>query len=200
MATGTQTPASAAVFNLPNQLTVSRLLLAVVLFALMAWECYSTALVVFVVAAFTDWLDGYLARRYGMVTTLGRILDPFADKMIICGVLVFLASVPEPGLRELGMRAWVAVLVIGRELLVTALRGFLEQQGADFSAAMSGKLKMVAQCAAAASSLGWLSLAQRGDVPSWLSWTVTLSIWATVVLTIFSGVAYIRTALRLVRA
>ena len=69
----------------------------------------------------TDWLDGYWARKYGQVTTLGRILDPFVDKIIICGTFIFLAAVP--GSRRVA--AWMAVVVVGRELLVTALRSFL---------------------------------------------------------------------------
>ena len=147
MATTTKTELRSAVFNLPNQLTVMRLVLAVILFGLIGCEYYRVSLVVFIVAAATDWLDGYLARRWGLVTMLGRILDPFADKIIICGTLIFLVAAPNSELHALGMQAWVAVLVVGRELLITALRSFLEQQGADFSAAMSGKLKMVAQCA-----------------------------------------------------
>ncbi len=99
-------------------------------------------------AAGTDWLDGYWARKYGQVTTLGRILDPFVDKIIICGTFIFLAAVPDSG-----VAAWMAVVIVGRELLVTALRSYLEGEGADFSAIMSGKLKMVLQCVAVLVSL-----------------------------------------------
>ena len=69
----------AAMFNLPNQLTSLRLMLSVVLFGLIAWGYYLTSMWLFIVAAGTDWLDGYYARKYNEVTTLGRILDPFAD-------------------------------------------------------------------------------------------------------------------------
>jgi CDP-diacylglycerol--glycerol-3-phosphate 3-phosphatidyltransferase len=199
VATTAKNPSRASIFNLPNQLTVSRLLLSLVLFVLMVWNRYLAALVVFVIAAGTDWLDGYLARKYGMVTTLGRILDPFADKIIICGTFIFLAANPDPGLRALGMHAWVVVLIVGRELLITALRGFLEQQGADFSASTSGKLKMLAQCIAAGCSLFYLSYPTGTEVPGWLPPLVTTWIWITVVLTVYSGVAYVRTAIRLVR-
>jgi CDP-diacylglycerol--glycerol-3-phosphate 3-phosphatidyltransferase len=199
VATTAKNQSRASIFNLPNQLTSLRLLLSLVLFVLMVWDCYVAALVVFVIAAGTDWLDGYLARKYGMVTTLGRILDPFADKIIICGTFIFLAANPSPGLRALGMHAWVVVLIVGRELLITALRGFLEQQGADFSAATSGKLKMLAQCIAAGCSLFYLSYPADAEVPGWLPPLVASWIWITVVLTVYSGVAYIRTALRLVR-
>src|SRR5581483_918902 len=158
MATSTKN-AQAAILNLPNQLTVLRIALAVVLFALIAWRWYLVSFVLFIVAAGTDWLDGYLARKYGMVTTLGRILDPFADKVIICGTFIFLVAVPYTNVRlhELGLQAWVVVLVVGRELLITALRSYLEERGADFSATTSGKLKMVAQCVTAATGLFYLS-------------------------------------------
>src|SRR5437016_11601425 len=140
------------VFNVPNQLTSIRLVLAIVMFVLIAYEYYLAGMCVFIVAAGTDWLDGYWARKYNQVTTLGRILDPFVDKIIICGTFIFLAAIPRSG-----MVPWMAVVVVGRELLVTALRSFLEQQGADFSATLSGKLKMVLQCVAAALSLYVLS-------------------------------------------
>ena len=105
------------VLNVPNQLTVSRLLLSIALFVLIGLEYYLASFFVFAVAAGTDWLDGYWARKYGQVTTLGRILDPFVDKIIVCGTFIFLAAVPGSG-----VAAWMAVLIVGRELLVTALR------------------------------------------------------------------------------
>lgn len=199
MATTAKDQSRPAVFNLPNQLTALRLVLALVLFVLMAWGCYLAAMVTFIVAASTDWLDGYLARKYGMVTTLGRILDPFADKIIICGTFIFLVATPDGRLRDSGLQAWVAVLIVGRELLITALRSFLENQGADFSAAMSGKLKMLAQCIAAGCSLFYLSYANPAEVPGWLPPLVTAWVWITVVLTIYSGLAYILTAIRIWR-
>jgi CDP-diacylglycerol---glycerol-3-phosphate 3-phosphatidyltransferase len=188
----TKNQAGSQVFNVPNQLTASRLVLAIFLFVLLAWQFYMASLVVFLVAAGTDWLDGYWARKYGQVTTLGRILDPFVDKIIICGTFIFLVPLPDSGIR-----AWMAVVVVGRELLVTALRSFLEQQGADFSAAMSGKLKMVLQCAAAALSMYRLSY----DVapPEWLGWALPAAAWAAVGLTVYSGVAYVFVAVRLLR-
>src|SRR4051794_4006980 len=71
------------VVNLPNGLTFARLILAVVLFGCIAWECWLTALVVFAVAAFTDWLDGYLARKQGLTSAFGRNFDPLVDKVLI---------------------------------------------------------------------------------------------------------------------
>src|SRR5690606_21826952 len=103
----------------------------------------------FLLAATTDAVDGYVARRYGQITTLGRVLDPFADKIIVCGTFVFLLERHPLS----GVTAWMVVIVIGREMFVTGLRSFLEQQGKDFSATWSGKIKMILQCAALTASL-----------------------------------------------
>lgn len=180
-------PARTPVWSLPNQVTVCRLALTLVLFGLLPFGNYLTAFVLFVIAASTDWLDGYFARRYGMVTQLGRILDPFADKLIICGTFIFLAAVPESRVAP-----WAAVVVMGRELLVTALRSFLEKQGRDFSAEFSGKLKMVFQCFAAGASLFYLAFR-----PSWLELPLDLCLWAAIGLTVYSGATYVRRAVRL---
>ncbi len=153
------------------------------LFGLIAFKYYTAAFVVFLVAASTDWVDGYLARRYGMVTTLGRILDPFADKIIVCGTFIFLAAIPE---MQHYLPAWMVVVIVGRELLVTALRSFLEQQGADFSANMAGKLKMVLQCVAIGVALYFLSYA-ADSVPDVIEYSLIASVWAAVLLTLYSG-------------
>jgi CDP-diacylglycerol--glycerol-3-phosphate 3-phosphatidyltransferase len=172
------------VFNVPNQLTVLRLLLSLVLFVLIALKYYLAGFFVFAVAAGTDWMDGYWARKYGQVTTLGRILDPFVDKIIVCGTFIFLGAV-----HDSGVAAWMAVLIVGRELLVTALRSFLEGEGADFSAAMSGKLKMLLQCIAVLVSL--YALYYGAPYPAGLAWALVISVWAAVAMTLYSGAAYI---------
>lgn len=195
------------VFNLPNQLTSLRLLLAVILFGFITAEYYTVSFVLFIVAAGTDWLDGYFARRYGQVTTLGRILDPFADKVIICGTFTFLLVAPGMGETPYGLRAWMVVVVVGRELLVTALRSFIEDRGGDFSATMSGKLKMVLQCVAAAAGIFVLRYADPhvttpewvATVPLWVRGVFVGSLWAAVLLTVYSGLIYIQMAVRLLR-
>ncbi len=216
MSVSTKTPSrsqstAAVVFNVPNQLTALRFILSIVLFVIIEQRHYMAAMYVFVVAASTDWLDGYWARKYGQVTTLGRIFDPFVDKIIICGTFIFLAAIPGSGLV-----AWMAVVVVGREMLVTALRGYIEQQGGDFSASMAGKLKMVFQCAAAALSLyslTWPTLTPAPDYgpfwmllpvsawgrPEWLVWSLSIAVWLAVVSTVYSGVGYIVAAARMLR-
>src|SRR6187200_707666 len=116
-------PAIKVIWNVPNILTVARLVLSVICFIVFPFEWYLAALILFTIAAGTDWVDGFWARRYGQVTQLGRILDPFADKIIICGTFTFLAAVPPTvtGDSASEITAWMAVIVIARELLVTAL-------------------------------------------------------------------------------
>jgi CDP-diacylglycerol--glycerol-3-phosphate 3-phosphatidyltransferase len=214
MATTTKPPAAAGkydertIVNFPNEVTMVRLGLSIVLFVLLHFGWYWAGFWLFLIAAGTDWLDGFWARRYGQITILGRMLDPFVDKVIICGTYIFLAAAPNSGLK-----AWMAVVVLGRELLVTALRSFLEQQGADFSAAISGKLKFILQCAAASASLCWLSfqpthwpLQAPVDVssavvtgPDWIQWIVVVSVWSMIAITIYSGYAYVLAALKLIR-
>jgi CDP-diacylglycerol---glycerol-3-phosphate 3-phosphatidyltransferase len=204
--------ASTAIWNVPNQLTVARLVLSIICFVFLAFDSYLIALILFVIAAGTDWVDGYWARKYGQVTQLGRILDPFADKIIICGTFIFLAAVPPDvmGNSASEVAAWMAVVVMGREILVTALRSFFEEHGTDFSAKWAGKVKMVLQCAAVAASLGrlwWYDYAPttggwgRGRLPSpdWTEWVVKLLVWTAVISTIYSGWGYVQTALRMLR-
>jgi len=195
--------ARASVFNVPNQLTALRLILAVIMFCLIpggTGTAYLAAAVLFILAALTDWLDGYYARKYNLVTTLGRIIDPFADKVIVCGTFIFLVAVPKMTEVWYGLQAWMVVVIVGRELLVTALRSFLEERGADFSAKTSGKLKMVLQCVAAALGLLYLASAQhQASWAAWLWWPLVASIWAAVVATIGSGLLYVYGAVKLFR-
>ena len=190
-------------FNLPNQLTSLRLILSVALFALISIEYYISAFVLFLVAVGTDWLDGYYARKFNQITTLGRILDPFADKVIMCGTFIFLITTRGMRMDLLLLQAWMVVVIVGRELLVTALRSFLEERGSDFSANFSGKLKMVLQCMAAGSALIYLHCLQTASSPSaapaWVYWFTVVSIWSAMILTVYSGAIYVWIAYKLLR-
>ena len=140
----TITPRRPHVFSLPNQLTAARFVLAVVLFGLISLNAWSWCLVVFVAAAITDWLDGYLARKQGLTSTLGRNLDPLVDKVLMCGAYIFLLP---KGEGEGWLQPWMVTLVVARELVITSLRSYLESFGASFGADWLGKIKMVLQCA-----------------------------------------------------
>src|SRR5271165_7196031 len=135
MATATS-PRRPPLFNLPNQLTASRFVLGVVLFVLIEEIQWIACIVVFALAAITDWLDGYLARRQGLTSTLGRNLDPLIDKVMICGAFIFLVPLPQAG-----VQAWMVTVVVARELIITSLRSYLENMGAVFGADWLGKIK-----------------------------------------------------------
>ena len=183
--------------NLPNQLTSLRLMLSVVLFCFIAAGYYLTGFWLFILAAGTDWLDGYFARKYNEVTTLGRILDPFADKVIVCGTFIFLVTTPGMLADRLLLRAWMVVVIVGREILVTALRSFIEERGSDFSAQWSGKIKMVLQCLAASACLLYLSYANPlENAPQWCRVLLVVSVWSAVISTVYSGAVYIRAAIK----
>tara|TARA_R110002072_G_scaffold284587_1_gene449043 strand:- start:82396 stop:83025 length:630 start_codon:yes stop_codon:yes gene_type:complete len=170
--------------NLPNLITLSRLGLAIILFGLIYVEGFwISAAILFVVAAATDAIDGYIARKYGQVTTLGRILDPFVDKIIVCGAFVFLLEKKA----DSGVNSWMVMSVIGREMFVTGLRSFLEQSGKDFSAAFIGKAKMALQCVAITMSL--LSLSPKVGSPTFNSYR-DIVLWAAVAVTVYSGLTY----------
>lgn len=184
--------ASNVIVNVPNTLTFIRLLLAIAVCICLDFDAPLVGLVIFTIAASTDWVDGFWARRFNQVTKLGRVFDPFVDKVIIGSVFIYLSSIPESGIP-----AWATVIVVGRELLVTALRSAVEAAGGDFSASQSGKWKMVAQCLAAGASM--LSLYQSQSV----QWVITvrwIALIIAVLLTIHSAYGYVLAAMRFLGA
>jgi len=175
------------VWTVPNLLSAVRLVLAVVLFFVIEQQRYAAATVLFLVAASTDWVDGWWARRFHQVSRLGRIFDPLVDKVIVCGGFMLLAGRGGTS----AILPWMAVVVVVRELVVTAVRAEMERTGRDFSAALSGKLKMVLQCAAIGLEL--VSRAEPGMTVGRLDvrTIATLAAWAAVVSTIWSGAEYL---------
>ncbi|HEY3969495.1 MAG TPA: CDP-diacylglycerol--glycerol-3-phosphate 3-phosphatidyltransferase [Planctomycetaceae bacterium] len=188
-------PKPPAALNLPNLITLSRFALSIVLFYLIdIGHHWLAATALFVIAAATDFLDGYIARRYGLVTKVGRILDPFVDKVIIGGAFLFLAMHPDSG-----VNAWMVFTVIGREMFVTSLRSVLEQEGKDFSAVMSGKIKMVVQCAAVAGALLFLEYGPGSSSEQTLALTRDVLLWSAVAVTLYSGYEYVIRAAKMFR-
>jgi CDP-diacylglycerol--glycerol-3-phosphate 3-phosphatidyltransferase len=175
-------------WNVPNTLTVSRLALAVAVWGLIELEAYAGALVVFLVAAATDALDGYFARLLKQESPLGRQLDPLIDKVIVAGCYIYLTTIPGTGVRP-----WMVTAIVVRELLIQGLRSLLEGKGQPFGARTAGKLKTVVQCASIAAIL--LVLWLQAPVPSTLSWIRDGLTWLAVALTIYSGLVYIRIAM-----
>lgn len=179
---------AASPWNIPNALSAVRLVLALVVCGLIEGRMMLAALVLFVLAASTDWIDGWWARRYNQVTKLGRILDPFVDKVIICGAMIALVGVPNSPVAP-----WMATLVVARELLVTSLRGMVEGQGGDFSAKQLGKWKMVFQCGAIVAAL----LQLWSEAPAyWLTMTTHVLLWLAMILTVVSALEYVMVVLR----
>lgn len=185
--------------HLANILTLSRLGLSVVLFALLASEMWMSSLVVFTIAAVTDWLDGKVARMQGLVSSLGRVLDPLVDKVLICGAFVFLLPLGE---REGWLYPWMVTVVIARELIISGLRDQLESMGAAFGADWLGKVKMTLQCAALIAILialevpkhpDLLGLGSEGNNPLVAITRIVrdILIWSMIVATVVSGANYL---------
>ncbi len=182
-------PAPARFWNVPNTLTMSRLGLGIVVFALIANAFYFSALVVFVIAALTDALDGYLARLLNQATPLGRQLDPLIDKVIVAGAYIYLLSIPGTGVTP-----WMVTVIVVRELLIQGLRSHLEGQGEAFGAKTAGKLKTLFQCLSISAVLLVLS-SVSSPIPTWLYSLRDALTWIAVGLTLYSGLSYIVMAL-----
>src|ERR1035437_7797207 len=169
---------SSAVFplNLPNMLTVLRIMLVPVLVVALLGntpEGDVLAAIVFALASLTDFIDGHLARSRQTVTTFGKLMDPLADKLLIVAALVALVSLHR-------LAAWVAMVIITRELAVTVLRLGATQAGVVMAASMFGKLKTCMQIALI------LALIAVHSQPLWVS----LLLYATVLVTIVSGLDF----------
>ena len=162
--------------NVPNFLTVVRILLVPVVVVALLEETPNAdmlAAIVFAAAAFTDGLDGYLARSRGSVTTFGKLMDPIADKLLIIAPLVSLVSLGR-------IAAWVAMVIIAREFAVTALRMVAVEQGVVIPASTLGKLKTISQVAAI------FAVIAVSSTPLW----VDLLVYFAVLTTVASGADY----------
>ncbi|MFQ5424497.1 MAG: CDP-diacylglycerol--glycerol-3-phosphate 3-phosphatidyltransferase [Phycisphaerae bacterium] len=187
--------------NLPNQITVARLFIAVVFCCLLAcFDCrqiardawiLDLALGLFIVGAVSDILDGYLARRQNQVTNLGRVLDPFVDKILVSGgFILFLGTgfVNEQGRNITDLRAWMVVAIVSRELLISGLRGFSESSGRSYGANAWGKAKMVVQSV----TVGWvLASIGRGREIDWFVAARPFVIWFALIITALSVGGYL---------
>ena len=185
-------------WNIPNLLSLSRLPLAVGLFVCISHDAWFIGLVLFLVATLTDWLDGWWARHYGPLTDIGRNLDPLTDKVLICGTFIYLIPVTEAGVMP-----WMVTVIIGRELLITGLRGIVEATGVKFGADWFGKLKTTLQCAALIGVLllqtcrqhGWLS-----DILPTLEMIQIVLLDTMLFATVGSGLQYCIKAARVLKA
>jgi len=177
--------------NIPNILTSLRIVLAVAIFCLFPFQRFALILLLFIIASLTDFLDGWWARRFNQMTVYGRIMDPFADKLLVCGILVAFLGVPQimADPNWFGYSPWMVIVIIARELWVTSLRAVVESKGGDFSAKWVGKWKMGLQCATIIAFLLLLSLVDSPAEP-FIYWIAIISLWGTILITIWSGVSY----------
>ena len=174
------------VWNIPNTLTLCRLVLAGVFFVLVHVQAWWACAGVFLAAVLTDMLDGHLARRWKQTTRFGRVMDPFVDKIVILGAFIFLLRVPEAGVEP-----WMVVVMLTRELTVTAIRGWSESQGQPLGAKWAGKAKMVLQSTIILVVL--VRLAWYGaEAPDWSTCACTWLLYLTVAVTVASGLPYLR--------
>jgi CDP-diacylglycerol--glycerol-3-phosphate 3-phosphatidyltransferase len=151
----------------------------------------------FVLAAITDALDGHLARKWNVVSKFGRIMDPFADKVLVLGAFIMLAGpafTTASGELVSGVAPWMVVVILARELLVTSIRAILEGEGIDFSAGWAGKAKMILQAIVVPAILLILAWGAPGR-GSPRAWAIDASVWATVLATVLSGVPYVTRAI-----
>jgi CDP-diacylglycerol---glycerol-3-phosphate 3-phosphatidyltransferase len=170
--------------NLPNSLTLVRIFLVPFVVAILLtmtgnenWALWGVG--IFFAAALTDLLDGYLARRRGQVTTLGRLLDPIADKLLVSSALISLVQLRVAP-------AWMVVIIIAREFAVSGLRSIAAHEGFTIEVSTLGKGKMVTQVAAV---MGLILGHQYGG---WLETTAMILLWAVVVVALVSMVQYFR--------
>jgi len=169
-------------FNLANNLTLARIAAVPVIVALMYFPgkitCFLAALI-FALAALTDLFDGFIARKYKLVTNMGKFLDPLADKLLVSSVLVMLTRL---GWAE----AWIVVVIIGRETTVTGLRAIASDMGEVIAADKYGKMKTILQLLALCPLI--LHYPWYGFDPAPLG---TGLLYAALVLTVFSGTNYV---------
>jgi CDP-diacylglycerol---glycerol-3-phosphate 3-phosphatidyltransferase len=201
--------------QIPNAITMARLVLSVVLFVLLAIVTPSPdraspllliAFVLYVVTAVTDVIDGHLARKWNVISGFGRVVDPFVDKILVLGCLLLLCGTNfldplNPSARlTTGIAPWMVLVLLSREMLVTMLRGMIESQGKQFPADWSGKIKMLSQCLAIGWSIGYLAfepwLHKLGLAGINLIIRDVL-IWLTILITALSAVTYCRRTLQL---
>ena len=216
--------------HVPNLITGSRLVLAAAFFVLLSFYQYQgvaaplsplllLAFVIYVAALVSDYLDGHLARKWHVEGAFGRVVDPFADKILVLGTFIFFAGknfiIPERVEDQMadrlwvktitGVAPWMVVVMLSRELLVTSLRGLAESGGQSFGAVWAGKFKMGFQSASVLIILTYVTfrpwLLEHGHTTIELLARIVrdVSIWGTILITVYSGVTYVQKAATLFR-
>jgi len=204
--------------QLPNALTTLRVGLAVAFVVALslvdasrgmdtrARTIVAFALGFFITGAISDALDGFLARRWRVVSVFGRIMDPFADKVLVLGAFVMLSGPqfamdlePQARLQLSGIAPWMAVVILARDLLITSLRGMLEGRGVSFAALPAGKIKMIVQSLTIPVILLTLSVAPTPHEGTARS-LILICAWGAVAVTAWSAIPYTIEGIRRLRA
>lgn len=182
----------------PNRITALRFVGSIVLFFVLSLRgdndpeaiagYLDLSFWLFIGIAATDYLDGYLARRGNQITSFGRIADPFVDKVLVIGTMVFLAVLEWS---RPWFPAWIVVAVVAREFLVTGIRGYVESQGLAFPADWFGKIKMVVQCIAIGIVLGLYAFEWSEPLRRFLAVAGHVFVWGTLITTVGSGTSYV---------
>jgi CDP-diacylglycerol---glycerol-3-phosphate 3-phosphatidyltransferase len=192
-------PAAPPILNLPNILTMTRIaaipLLAVLLMS-PSRPAGFWATVVFSLASVTDWLDGYLARRMGIVTIFGKFLDPIADKLIVMAALIMILPFGR-------VPAWMVLVILGREIIITGLRGIASSEGIVIQASDLGKFKTIFQLVAIIGLLlhydyNWLFGIEHQLVQVNMHNVGMFFLWIATLLTVWSGVDYLARFIRII--
>ena len=181
--------------NLPNSITMSRIVMIPLLLWILTthfpWHAYGaqeiTASVLFVLASITDGLDGYLARKRKQITTMGMLLDPLADKIMVAGAFVALVAY-NPDV----VRVWIVVVIIGREFLISGLRSIASSEGFTIEASDLGKLKTVTQIVSVVSALlahRWYQW-QFGILIVPVKWIAVAALYFTLLVSTISAIDY----------
>ena len=184
--------------NLPNSITLSRIFSIPLLIWILSSSRFSSlsgqkellASALFIAAAITDGIDGYLARKRGQITTMGMLLDPLADKLLIAAAFVTLVQF-NPSL----VPAWIAVVIIGREFLVSGLRSIAASEGFTIEASDLGKFKMVVQIVSVVAVIldhRWKEWPVYGDYIFPIHWIALFAIWFMVALSLVSAFDYFK--------
>jgi len=189
----------------PNILTLGRLVLTIFLLIMLLYSpnaqnrtsFLDTAFIVFLIAGLTDIVDGPIARHYGIATKFGRIMDPLADKILVCGAFISFAWIGEPTLFNLSPATlkiiqWlVAGIIVAREAYVTILRHIAEAHGINFAATASGKIKMFLQSFAIGVTIVKMAHAQNLN---WGYWFISIIFSIMLIGTVISGLTATRRA------
>jgi CDP-diacylglycerol---glycerol-3-phosphate 3-phosphatidyltransferase len=186
--------------NLPNRLTVSRFALTILFLAAVFWHgpCNdSVALLLFVAASLTDYYDGKIARRDGLITNFGILMDPLADKILTCSAFIALVERGHlPNGTPVSVEAWMAVIIVARELAITGLRLLAASKQVVLAAEKYGKHKTISQIVALISLLVLESYSEWGSwtdlvLKPWVPFFSRVALWVTVTLTLTSGLIYL---------